>query len=154
MLIKLLEFILTCNDFEFNGEFFLQVFGTVIGTKVAPSYANLVVAIFELLYVYEYKHQPLCWYRFIDDIFGIWTLDLIELEAFVQFLNSRVESLKFTLEYSETKLLFLDVMVHKNERGELSTDLFRKSTDARNYLHYSFGTPEIMQTGNSVQSIT
>ena len=147
MLIKLLEFILTCNDFEFNGEFFLQVFGTAIGTKVAPSYANLVVAIFELLYVYEYKHQPLCWYRFIDDIFGIWTLDLIELEAFVQFLNSRVESLKFTLEYSETKLSFLDVMVHKNERGELSTDLFRKSTDARNYLHYSSAHPRSCKQG-------
>ena len=36
MLIKFLEFILTCNDFDFNGEFFLQVFGTAIGTKVAP----------------------------------------------------------------------------------------------------------------------
>ena len=147
MLVKLLEFVLTCNDFEFNGEFYLQKFGTAIGTKVAPSYANLVVAIFELLYVYKYDKQPLCWHRFIDDIFGIWTLSISELESFVKYLNTRVESLKFTLEYSNTNLSFLDVMIHKDKHGIISTDLFRKPTDARNYLHYSSAHPKSCKKG-------
>ena len=106
MLLKLLEFVLTCNDFEFNEEFFLQIFGTAIGTKMAPSYANLVVSMFEALYVYVYRHQPLCWFRFIDDVFGMWAGDISSLQAFVQYLNERVESLKFTLEYSTTNFFF------------------------------------------------
>ena len=60
ILLKLLEFVLTCNDFDFNEEFFPQIFGTAIGTKVEPSYANLVVSIFAALYAYVYEHQPLC----------------------------------------------------------------------------------------------
>ena len=137
MLLKLLECVLTCNDFEFNEEFFLQNFGTAIGTKVALSYANLVVSILEALYVYVYGHQPSCWLRFIDDVFGIWAGDMRSLQTFVQYLNERVESLKFTLEYSTTNLSFLDVMVIKDKPGNISTDLFRKPTDDRNYLHYS-----------------
>ena len=147
MLIKLLEFILTCNDFEFNNEYFLQMFGTAIGTKVAPSYANLVVATFEKLYVYKYEKQPMCWYRFIDDIFGIWTFGLESLKEFVDYLNKQVESLKFTLEHSTTQLSFLDVMVLKRNNGVICTDLFRKPTDARNYLHYSSAHPKSCKNG-------
>ena len=147
MLIKLLEYVLTCNEFTFNEEYFLQLYGTAIGTKVAPSYANLVVAIFELLYVYIYKIQPLCYHRFIDDIFGIWTDTLESLVTFVEYLNSKVDTLKFTLEYSTDRISFLDVMVNKNTDGTIFTDLFRKDTDARNYLHYNSAHPISCKNG-------
>ena len=38
---ELLEVSLTNNHFLFNGTFYHQVSGTAIGTKLAPSYANL-----------------------------------------------------------------------------------------------------------------
>jgi hypothetical protein len=38
--IKLLEMVLTKNNFQFNGKHFLQVGGTSMGTKTAPAYAN------------------------------------------------------------------------------------------------------------------
>ena len=50
--------------------------------------------------------------------------DISSLQPFVQYLNKRVESLKFTLEYSTTNLYFLDVMVIKEKHGNISTDLF------------------------------
>ena len=46
-LLSLLEINLTRNDFLFNGNFFLQVKGTAMGKKFAPSYANLFMAQWE-----------------------------------------------------------------------------------------------------------
>ena len=134
MLIKLLEFVLTMNIFTFDSKNYLQIFGTAIGTKVAPSYANLVVAMFEELYVYTHAKPPLLWYRFIDDIFGVFVGPLSELESFVTYLNSKVSSLQFTLEWSLKQISFLDVLVIKQENNTICTDLFKKPTDARNYL--------------------
>ena len=68
-IIELLELVLTNNHFEFNGEFYHQLSGTAMGTKLAPSYANLFMTKFEDKYVYTYPLQPLLWKRYIDDIF-------------------------------------------------------------------------------------
>jgi hypothetical protein len=40
-LIQLLEHVLKFNNFVFNGEYYLQISGTAMGTKMAPSYANI-----------------------------------------------------------------------------------------------------------------
>ena len=56
---ELLEVVLTNNHFEFNGTFYHQVPGTAMGTKLAPSYANLFMTKFEEKYVYTYLLQPI-----------------------------------------------------------------------------------------------
>ena len=43
-IIKLLELILKNNIFEFNSEYFIQLIGTAMGSKPAPSYANIFMA--------------------------------------------------------------------------------------------------------------
>ncbi len=43
-LTRMMEQILTLNNFSFNGEHYLQLNGTAIGTRMAPSYANLFMA--------------------------------------------------------------------------------------------------------------
>ena len=60
-IIELLEVVLTNNHFEFSGTFYHQVSGTAIGTKLAPSYANLFMRKFEEKYVYTYPLQPILW---------------------------------------------------------------------------------------------
>ena len=40
-LVKLLSLILKCNNFKFNEKHYLQIQGTAMGTKMAPSYAFL-----------------------------------------------------------------------------------------------------------------
>ena len=37
----MIEQILTMNNFEFNGEYYLQIQGTAMGTRMASSYANI-----------------------------------------------------------------------------------------------------------------
>ena len=48
---ELLEIVLTNNHFEFDGTFYHQISGTAMGTKLAPSYANLFITKFEEKYV-------------------------------------------------------------------------------------------------------
>ena len=55
-LVKMAEFVLKNNYFQFNGQVKHQISGTAIGTKFAPTYI-----------------QPLVWFSYIDDVFSIWT---------------------------------------------------------------------------------
>ena len=52
-LIKMLELVLKLNNFTFNSEHYLQINGTAIGTRVAPTYANLFMdSIEKKVYLY------------------------------------------------------------------------------------------------------
>jgi hypothetical protein len=140
-IIKLLEYVLHLNNFDFNGRHYLQVGGTAMGTRVAPSFANIFMADFEEKWVYNYNPQPILWLRYIDDIFMIWNHDKSSLDSFLSYLNSCHHSIKFTSEVSQTNLSFLDTMVHIDHQGQLFTDLYCKPTDAHNYLLYHSAHP-------------
>ena len=44
-----------------------------MGTRMAPSYANRYMDQLEDHFLREAADQPLVWFRYIDDIFFIWT---------------------------------------------------------------------------------
>ena len=134
-LLKLLEMVLTMNNFQFNEENFLQVGGTAMGTRVAPSLANIFMADFEDKYVYTYHTQPHIWLRYIDDVFCVWTKGNEALDQFIEHLNNSHHSIKFTEERSTEKVSFLDTLVKLNDNS-LITDLYTKPTDCHNYLRY------------------
>jgi hypothetical protein len=140
-LVKLLEMVLTKNNFTFNGKHFLQLIGTAIGTKAAPGVANHYLDWFEKMFVYIYKLQPFLYVRYIDDCFLIWHHTLEELHEFVEHLNAQVPTIKFTVEISEKQVSFLDVMV-KKVNNRIVTDLYTKPTDSHDYLLYSSSHPQ------------
>ncbi len=146
-ILRLLALVLTCNNFEFNGQHFLQIQGVAMGTGCAPTIANLVMGDFEDKFVYTYPLKPLIWYRFIDDIFMIWTHGPSALNAFITHLNSVHRTLKFTHEVSDSSLSFLDTLIKKDQDGKLYTDLYSKPTDTHAYLHYSSCHPKHQKTG-------
>ena len=141
-LVKLLRYVLTKNNFDFNGKHYLQVGGTAMGTKVAPSLANLFMAHFEEQYVYQYPTRSTIWLRYIDDIFLIWEHGQESLNTFLDYLNSCHDTIKFTAEQSPTSVNFLDTTVHLTHEGSLYTDLYCKPTDAHNYLSYDSAHPD------------
>ena len=98
--IQLLEFVLTQNNFKFNGEHYLQVGATSIATKAALSYADIFMGKFKEDFVYTYPTQPLLWKRYIDDCFFIWTGTKDSFNAFLKYLNSCDPSIIFTFEKS------------------------------------------------------
>ena len=72
---------------EFNNTFYIQTHGTAMGTRMAPSYANLFLAKFETDALTHAPFQPHAWWRFIDDIFMIWTHAEDELRTFITYLK-------------------------------------------------------------------
>ena len=66
--------ILTKNNFTFQDRNVPQVQSTAMGTKMAPSYANLFMSDLEDRLLSSAPHRPLVWWRFIDDsAFGVVT---------------------------------------------------------------------------------
>ena len=145
-LLTLLKMVLEMNNFQFNGENYLQVGGTAMGTRVAPTLANLFMGYFEEKFVYTQKFKPTLWARFIDDIFIIWPHGRLELESFITHLNRVHHSIKFTSEISDKKIPFLDTMVIL-EQGKIYTDLYTKPTDANNFLHFQSAHPTHCKKG-------
>ena len=82
-LCDLLRIILTMNNFTFNQHHYLQIHGTAMGTKMAPSFANLFLGIFETNALSNAPFHPHTWWRYLDDVFMIWTEGLDHLKIFV-----------------------------------------------------------------------
>ena len=137
-LVELAKFVLYNNYFEFNGETKQQIFA--IGTKFAPPYACIFMDQVESEFLKTQTHQPLVWFRYIDDIFFIWTHGQDKLEQFLVDLNKFHPSIKFTHESSRKNVTFLDVDV-KFLNGKVITDLHIKATDHHQYLHYTSSHP-------------
>jgi hypothetical protein len=140
-IVKLLEMVLTKNNFSFNGKHFLQLIGIAIGTKSAPGVANHYIDWFERMFLYSYARQPFMYVRYIDDCFLIWHHSRDELQGFVNHLNEQVPTIKFTVEVSEKEIAFLDVKI-KRLGDRLVTDLFTNATDSHDYLLYSSAHPQ------------
>ena len=113
--------ILTMNNFTFNDSHYLQIHGTAMGTKMAPSFANLFLGLFEKSALREAPFQPHTWLRYIDDIFMIWTESPENLKIFIDYLNNIHPTIKFTSSHSPTSVPFLDVNVSLTSDGNINT---------------------------------
>ena len=72
--------------------------------------------------------------RYLHEIFGIWTQGPQKLNEFFNRINSLHPTIKFTMDYSITKINFLGVSVMKLG-NKLETDLYCKSTNTHQYLN-------------------
>ena len=100
----------------------------------------LVLGVLENEFLATYRLKPACWFRFIDDIFGVWEHGVTELKNFVSDFNLIDSDIQITLEHSHEKVAFLDTVVIKSN-NRLITDLYRKPTDTTNYLMYKSAHP-------------
>lgn len=138
-LLKLLEINLPRNDFEFDSKFYLQVKGTAMGKKFAPSYANIFMADWEQTALAASAIKPFAYFRFLDDIWGVWTHSEDEFLAFITHLNSHQESIKVKYSMDRSEVNFLDVVSYKGpkfeESGQLDFRVYFKDTDTHSLLH-------------------
>ena len=89
--------------------------------------------------------KPYMWLRFIDDVFMIWTHGEERLLEFLDFINGFHNSIKFTWEWSQEKVNFLDIQIINNG-GQVDTDLYVKPTDKHQYLTYNSCHPRGCKT--------
>ena len=147
----MIKTVLECNCMQFSNRFFRQIKGTAMGTPMAPNFANLFMTKFETdmlnAYEKEFQKRPLRWFRYIDDVFFVWTYDKTSLNHFIDFCNSYAtrsklrSSIRFTSEFSKSSVSFLDMIV-RLENGRICTSVYSKPVDTHTYLHStSFHSP-------------
>ena len=109
------------NNFTFNQHHYLQIHGTAMGTKMAPSFANLCLGIFETNAFSNAPFHPHTWWRYLDDIFMIWTEGLDHLKIFVDYLNNIHPTIKVAEHSFRARSCLRNSaraqVLHKNKHG-------------------------------------
>ena len=114
-LLRLAELVLTLNCFSFGDNYYKQINGVAMGTKMGPSYANLFVGFIENEFFSNYHGpKPDLYKRFIDDCVGATSSSKDELDQFITAVSSFHPALKYTWEISENSLAFLDIKLSIN----------------------------------------
>lgn len=136
-LLKLLELTLKGNDFEFNGQWFLQVFGTAMGKDYAPSLADLFLEWFDERAM-AYHVTPRHYFRFLDDIFFVWSGTRGQLTEFNEYLNGLIDSISVELKAHSFAAEFLDTFIYKSIEQDnciLRSRVYFKPVDTHQLLH-------------------
>ena len=130
--------------------------GTSMGSRPAPSYANLFMAkridpkIIELATELNNGNNPIKFLkRFLDDIFMVYRGTLESLHNFMEELNKIHPTIKFTMSHTipyqnethnqttcnceaSASLAFLDTSCQINN-GQIIVDLYRKQIETSTY---------------------
>jgi hypothetical protein len=69
-----------------------------MGLPIPPVIADFFMEHFEETALEGVIHEPLCWFRYVDDTFVIWPHGPSKLSEFLDHLNSIHESIQFTME--------------------------------------------------------
>lgn len=86
-ILQLLHINLKRNYFEFNNQFYLQTIGTAMGKKLASPYANIFMATWEEKAWNITQKKPLHYYRYLDDVWGVWTDSKADFDSWLETLN-------------------------------------------------------------------
>ena len=87
-LVRLAELVLTLNTFSFNGNFYRQIGGVAMGTRLGPNYACLFMGHIEEQIFYQYTGtKPALYKRYIDDIAGATSGSRKDIEDFATYVG-------------------------------------------------------------------
>ena len=109
------------NIFKFYEEFWIQLIGTIIGTRETILLSKCPGNLKQFLHT---------WRRFIDDIFIIWSGSCSQFDDFFNFINSFHPTIKFDPPQhneEDNSCNFLDLKI-SIENCKIQTDLYRKET--------------------------
>lgn len=149
-ILQLLNYILHNNDFQFNDETFLQICGTAMGKACSPQLADLYLEWFDEQARTGFHIKPFLYFRYLDDIFMIWTGTVEQLKEFEKFLNSLIPGINIKLEYSSESISFLDTTIYTQEEEDhkkIQTKVYFKPTDTHQLLHKQSFHPRHFFTG-------
>jgi len=126
------------NIARFGEKVVKQCDGTAMGPHHACSYADAAADLAIDQKVMDGNFNPFFhlvddWSRFRDDIMCMWKGSVEELQEFHTWINNLHPRLKFTMEYSTSSIVFLDLRVSTGGPMVL-TQMYSKSSDTHAYL--------------------
>jgi len=129
VLFRQLLTLAVCNTFfMFNGKFYKQLDGLGMGLPLGPTFANIFLCFHEKVWLSEcpLSFKPVFYRRYVDDTFVLFR-DRTHVQLFLDYLNSKHRSIKFTSETEvENRLNFLDINVTRGYT--FATSIHRKSS--------------------------
>ena len=134
--LEAIEISLDYNIAEFDGSWYRQVVGTAMGPHNSCEYCDIGMSYIDNMVHSEqnpYRSCIIMWIRFRDDIYTPWTHGEELLLRFFDWLNSIDNNIKFTVQYSEQGVEFLDTYIYDRD-GKIHTKLYSKDSDTFAYL--------------------
>uniref|UniRef100_A0A8C5M9N9 Reverse transcriptase domain-containing protein n=1 Tax=Leptobrachium leishanense TaxID=445787 RepID=A0A8C5M9N9_9ANUR len=129
-----IKLILENNYFSFNKEFYLQKKGTAMGTRFAPSFANLYMSTWEEKITENKEDNIILYLRYIDDILMIWKGGEEDLVTFLNQLNTKDPNIKLESTWNRNTIDYLDLTIF-SEGNKLYTKTYFKKVDTNSYIH-------------------
>ena len=105
--------------------FFAKIFRLVKIYLLLFYSANIFMYYIENPFLYSFNLQPTAYFKYIHNIFLIWSHGIDTLEIFIENANRTHRYISFTHEYSKIAVSFLDVVI-KISKGTISTCLYKK----------------------------
>jgi len=85
---KLFRHCLPTTYFQWQGELYEQNDGIAMGSPLSLVLANYFMGTFEVNALDTASKKPMCWFRYVDDTFVVWSHGEDELQRFLVHLNS------------------------------------------------------------------
>jgi len=150
---KLLHIAAHHSVFSYDNDLYTQTDGVAMGSPLGPSYANAFLCYHEHNWLIQCppEFKPIYYRRYIDDTFVMFKHPS-HVNLFLNYLNSKHQSIKFTCETQQNNQLpFLDMYV-TNDNGRFHTSIYRKPTFTGLGLHFLSNIPYIYKI-NSIKTL-
>ncbi|XP_050509003.1 uncharacterized protein LOC126886191 [Diabrotica virgifera virgifera] len=133
--VELLKLVFDTNYFVYNDKFYLQIFGTPMGSSISPLLVGFVLddLILDRLSLLDYNIPFVK--RYVDDL--ILAVPTDQILNTLSVFNDYNPHLQFTCEMEENNTIpFLDMLVVRGTDNILRTKWFRKSVASNRFLNY------------------
>ena len=151
---NLKKLLLVCTQgtpFTFNNKMYMQTDGVMMGSPLGALFENIFMCELENTIIPSLGDKVCQWKRYVDDTFAFIKPNM---EQEIQLaLNSFHENIKFTYELEQdNSISFLDVLITRENDGNMETGVYRKPTHTDVYLNWNAHAPNIWKT-STVRSL-
>ena len=110
-ILQFLELTLTRNDFLFDKSFFFADMRLCHGEEIFTSLCRYLPGRLGRISFPKMPLRPLVYFRYLDDIFGLWDKSEVDFNNFIHILNSHHPRIKLKHTFHLQQVPFLDTIV-------------------------------------------
>ena len=148
VIIRLAELVLKLNAFKFNNEYYKQVSGVAMGTKMGPVFACLHLAYLEQKFFESYTGPvPTLFKRYVDDYLLFFSCPPEQVNSFLSQYSNIDNEINITWSNLSSQAPFLDISISITEGSDqVQTTVYSKPTDSHSYLLFNSFHPKHLLT--------
>lgn len=135
LFLEIIEFCLDSSYFRFRDKFYVQTFGTAMGSPLSPILADLVMDTLLCTVIKQVPFPIPILKKFVDDL--LLALPMDQIQTTLDIFNNYNPHLQFTFETeNNNKLPFLDTIITRHIDQSLSTSWYCKPIASGRLMNY------------------